>query len=76
MSDNKQCYILNKFLKEGNRLLLQITDKFGINHTFDGPQREMHWLKLSADLEGHNKVIIDDTKITLTNDRLGSLTQS
>lgn len=74
MSNNKQMYILNKFLKEGNRLLLQITDKFGINHTFDGPQREMHWLKLSADLEGHNKVIIDGTRITLTNDRLGSQT--
>jgi len=76
MSNNKQVFILNKFLKEGNRLLMQITDKFGITRTLDGPQRDMHWLKLSADLEGHNKVIIEQSKIYLTNDRLGSLIQN
>jgi hypothetical protein len=75
MSD-KQVFILNSFLKEGNRLLMLITDKFGINHTIEGPQQEMRKLQLNADLEGHNKVIINNSMMTLTNDRLGSLTQS
>ncbi len=76
MSDNKQMFILNGFLKEGNRLLMEIKDKFGITKVIDGPQREMHWLKLQADIEGHNQVIWDKTHIRLTNNRLQPMSQT
>ena len=69
MSD-KQLYTLKGFLKECNRLLMEIVDKFGVCRIIDGPQREMHWLKLSADIEGHNQVEWGPTHIVLKSNRL------
>ena len=76
MSDNKTVFTLNRFLQEGNRLLMEITDKFGVTRVIDGPQREMAWLKSLADIEGHNRVVWDKTHIRLTNDRLQPLSKS
>ena len=49
---------------------MEIVDKFGVCRIIDGPQREMHWLKLSADIEGHNQVEWGPTRIVLKSNRL------
>jgi|ETNmetMinimDraft_13_1059891.scaffolds.fasta_scaffold322815_1 hypothetical protein len=69
MSD-KTTYTLDGFLRVGNKLLMHIKDKFGVLHTIDGPQQQLRKMRLDAELEGHNQVVIEDKRISLTNDRV------